>query len=101
MWIVRPFFPLLSLVFVAGCTLANAGPEGRPAPTAPPPARVGRELRLTGVVEAIHSSKITVPQIIGQGGRLTLTQLISNGSRVKKGDVIAQFDQAQQLEAAF
>ena len=84
---MRPFFLPLSLVFVAGCTLANAEPEGRPATTAPP-ARVDRELRLSGVVEAIHSSKITVPQIIGQGGRLTLTQLIANGSRVKTGDVI-------------
>jgi multidrug resistance efflux pump len=62
---------------------------------------ISRELRLTGVVEAIHSSKVSVPQIIGQGGRLTLTKLIANGSRVAKGDVIAQFDPAQQFEAAF
>ena len=62
--------------------------------------RVQRELRLTGVVEAIHSSKVTVPQIIGQGGRLTLTRLIPNGSRVKQGDVIAEFDPTQQVDAA-
>ena len=60
-----------------------------------------RELRLTGIVEAIHSSKAMVPQIVGQNGRLTLTRLIANGSRVKEGDVIAEFDPTQQLDAAF
>jgi multidrug resistance efflux pump len=42
-----------------------------------------------------------VPQIVGQNGRLTLTRLISNGSRVKQGDLIAEFDATQQLDAAF
>ena len=36
--------------------------------------RARRELRLTGIVEAIHSSKVMVPQIVGQNGRLTLTR---------------------------
>jgi HlyD family secretion protein len=66
-----------------------------------PAARVARELRLSGILEAIHASKVTVPQIVGQGGRLTLTRLIPNGVRVKAGDVIAEFDPAQQLETAF
>jgi HlyD family secretion protein len=60
-----------------------------------------RELRLSGIVEAIHSSKVMVPQIVGQQGRLTLTRLIANGSRVKQGDVLAEFDPTQQLDAAF
>jgi len=33
-----------------------------------------------------------VPQIVGQNGRLTLTRLIPNGTKVKEGDVIAEFD---------
>lgn len=36
----------------------------------------------------------------GQGGRTTLTRLIPNGSHVKKGDVIAQFDSTKQLDDA-
>src|SRR5206468_584923 len=39
--------------------------------------------------------------IVGQNGRLTLTRLIANGSLVKEGDVIAEFDPTQQLDAAF
>jgi len=42
-----------------------------------------------------------VPQIVGQNGRLTLTRLIPNGSKVKEGDIIAEFDPTQQLDAAF
>jgi multidrug resistance efflux pump len=63
--------------------------------------RIEREFRLTGIVEAIHSSKVMVPQIVGQNGRLTLTHLIANGSKVKAGDVIAEFDPTQQLDNAF
>ena len=96
---MRPLTVLIGIAALAGCTRTSAEPQAQ-AP-APGPAGVVRELRLTGVVEAIHSSKVTVPQIVGQGGRLTLTRLIANGTRVAKGDVIAQFDPAQQFEAAF
>ena len=41
-----------------------------------------REIRLTGIVDAVRSSKITVPQAWGPGGPLTLTRLITNGTRV-------------------
>jgi len=59
-----------------------------------------REIRLTGTVEAIHSSKVIVPQTLGQGGQLTLTRLIPNGSKVQQGDVIAEFDPTQQIDNA-
>lgn len=62
-----------------------------------PPAR---EIRLTGIVEAVHSLKILVPQIYGQGGAQTLTHLIPSGSTVKEGDLIATFDATQQIDAA-
>ncbi len=59
-----------------------------------------REVRLTGILEALHSSKILVPQIWGQGGPMTLTKLIPNGTRVKAGDLVAVFDATQQLDQA-
>jgi multidrug efflux pump subunit AcrA (membrane-fusion protein) len=62
-------------------------------------ARIDREVRLTGVLEAVHSVSIGVPQIIGQGGQLTLTRLVPNGSRVEQGDFIAGFDATSQLDA--
>lgn len=62
--------------------------------------RATREIRLTGLVEAVHSSKVLVPQIFGPGGPLTLTRLIRNGSEVKEGDIIATFDATTQIDAA-
>src|SRR5262249_32058474 len=68
------------------------------SPDAP---RAQRELRITGIVEAVHSSKVVVPQLIGQCCQSTLTRLIANGSHVQQGDVIAEFDPTSQLDAAF
>src|SRR5690242_15785245 len=59
-----------------------------------------REIRLTGVLEAVRSTKIVVPTIYGSGGQQTLTRLVSNGVRVKAGDPIAEFDPTQQLDNA-
>jgi multidrug efflux pump subunit AcrA (membrane-fusion protein) len=75
----------------------GAGAVREGAPGAP---RVTREVRVTGIVEAVHSSKILVPQIFGQYNRMTLTKLIPNGSKVKEGDLIAVFDSTQQVDNA-
>lgn len=69
------------------------------SPGAPAP-RPKREIRLTGTVEALHSSKVLVPQIWGQQGPVTLTKLIPNGGRVQVGDLIAVFDATQQIDQA-
>jgi multidrug efflux pump subunit AcrA (membrane-fusion protein) len=66
------------------------------SPTAP----VRRQLRVTGTVQAEKSSTILVPQISGQGGRLTLVGLVTNGVRVKAGEIVAEFDSTQQLDNA-
>lgn len=76
------------------------------AEAASPPAKVDsgaavkREIRLTGLIEAVHSSKILVPQIFGPGGAMTLTHLIPSGSTVKEGDLIATFDATTQIDQA-
>jgi HlyD family secretion protein len=62
--------------------------------------RTKREIRLTGIIQAVHASKVLVPQIWGQGGPMTLTKLIPNGSHVKEGDLIAVFDSTQQFDLA-
>ncbi len=71
-----------------------------PDTSAPEKAAQAREIRLTGMVEALRSVRITVPGITGQTNRLTLTRLIPNGSVVQEGDVIAEFDPLEQMEAA-
>jgi len=98
---VRKLAGVVSLLFLASCS--------RPTPVvthaAPPSAtlhteRSKREVRVTGTLEAVHSSKVLVPQIYGQGGSMTLTKLIPNGSRVQEGDLIAVFDSTQQADNA-
>ncbi len=93
------------LLLLASCsrpsppTAHAAGPGGHPsAPVEPPRAK--REVRVTGTIQAVHFSKVLVPAIYGQGGSLTLTRIIANGSRVKEGDPIAEFDATQQLDSA-
>src|ERR1700736_2382446 len=98
---VRKFAVVIPVLLFASCSrpapeVAHAAPPSS-APDAPRPKR---EVRVTGTLEAVHSSKVLVPQIFGQGGSMTLTKLIPNGSRVKEGDLIAVFDSTQQAENA-
>ncbi len=97
---MRQLAPALVVLVLASC--------GRPTPPsthAAAPAVNGtrasakREVRLTGTVEAVRSSKVVVPQIWGQGGPATLTKLIPNGVRVKEGDLIALFDNTSQIDS--
>jgi multidrug resistance efflux pump len=71
---------------------AAAAAEPQPAPR--------HEVRLTGVIQAVHYFTVLVPQLGGQGGRVTLTRIIANGVLVKSGDVLAEFDRTQELDNA-
>src|SRR6516162_1425731 len=87
------FAPLI-LTFCSRFTppVTHAAPADQP--------RIAREIRVTGTVEAVHSTKVLVPQIYGQYNRMTLTKIIPNGSQVKEGDLIATFDATQQIDNA-
>ena len=87
----------IPLILLTACS-----PTTPPVTHAAPPdtPRAKREVRVTGTVEAVRSSKILVPQIFSQGGPMTLTKLIPNGSKVKEGDLIAIFDSTQQVDLA-
>lgn len=87
----------IPLLLLASCS-KNTPPVAHAA--APDSPRSKREIRVTGIVEAVHSSKILVPAIWSQGGRMTLTKLIPNGSKVKVGDLIASFDSTLQVDQA-
>jgi HlyD family secretion protein len=100
---VRKLALLMSAVVLVSCERATPNTAGTPAAasaavSAAKPSHGQREIRLTGTVEAVHSSKVIVPQIVGQGGQLTLTHLIPNGTHVQVGDVIAEFDPTQQID---
>jgi hypothetical protein len=98
---VRKFAAAASLLVLASCSRPNP-PTAHAASISPPveSPRARRELRVSGTIQAVHFSKVLVPAIYGQGGSLTLTKLIPNGSQVKEGDLIAEFDATQQLDSA-
>jgi multidrug efflux pump subunit AcrA (membrane-fusion protein) len=87
-------------VLLAGACSRSAPPTVQAASIAPAPERLKREIRITGLIQAVHSVKIFVPQIQGQYNTMTLTQLVDNGAHVAEGDLIATFDPAQQMDAA-
>jgi multidrug resistance efflux pump len=57
-------------------------------------------VRATGKVQAVRSFVVQTPYIAGQGGQLTLIHLVENGSRVKKGNLLAEFEATQQQDSA-
>lgn len=69
----------------------------RTASVVEPPREAGG-VRATGLLRAVRVHSLQVPQITGQGGRITLTTISLNGAMVKEGDIIAQFDNTKQLD---
>jgi HlyD family secretion protein len=64
------------------------------------PVAPERHIRSTGTIQAVRFQSILIPQLRGPGGQLTLVRLIPNGTLVKKGELIAQFDSVQQMDDA-
>jgi multidrug efflux pump subunit AcrA (membrane-fusion protein) len=60
-----------------------------------------RTIRLSGTVEAIQSTTISAPRLAGPNTMsLVITRLVRNGSAVRPGDLIVEFDRQQQLTNA-
>ena len=78
-------------------TTQAASPSASTGPT--PTREVKREVRVTGVIQAVHATKIMVPQITGNANQMTLTRIVPNGTRVEAGDLIATFDATTQMDA--
>jgi multidrug efflux pump subunit AcrA (membrane-fusion protein) len=58
-----------------------------------------RTLRLSGTVAAVHSYSVMAPRLTGGDfGQMILTKLTRGGTRVKKGDLLAEFDREAQLK---
>jgi HlyD family secretion protein len=57
------------------------------------------KMRVHGIVEAVESHTIAAPRLSGQGlNTLIITKLVKNGSAVRKGDVLVEFDRQAQLK---
>ncbi len=55
-------------------------------------------MRSTGVLRAVRSVSVQTPRVEGQGGNLTLAKLVPNGSVVREGDILAEFDRTNELK---
>jgi multidrug efflux pump subunit AcrA (membrane-fusion protein) len=91
---------------VAACSGSNA-PERDAAPAVVSAAAASQEattgsrtVRWSGTLEAVRSTRVSVPHVTGPTFRMTLTQLVPNGARVARGDVVADFDPVEQLDQA-
>jgi HlyD family secretion protein len=65
------------------------------------PAAADGILRLKGTTAAVVAQSIQAPRLAGQTvSSLTITKLIAGGTRVKKGDLLVEFDRQDQLRDA-
>jgi multidrug efflux pump subunit AcrA (membrane-fusion protein) len=87
-----------------GCGAAADEPRPRPAPSevSVPASGISqvRTVRLSGILEAVRSTRVAVPAVTGPSFQMTLTRLVPNGSVVARGDVVAEFDPLEQLDQA-
>ena len=97
----------LILVAAGGCASSSSAPPA--AGTAASPAAstkvvrrdVSHVLRMHGTIEAENAHGIVVPRIVGQGvNALVVTTLVPNGTQVKAGDLLVEFDRQAQLDLA-
>ncbi|HMD35427.1 MAG TPA: efflux RND transporter periplasmic adaptor subunit [Vicinamibacterales bacterium] len=58
-------------------------------------------LRLHGSIEPVRSHPVVVPRLAGSGtGTLVIVHLVKPGTRVKRGDLLIEFDRQAQIKAA-
>jgi len=98
--LIRRLGTLLPVLLLAACsrfsTPVTQAASPSPAPQSTP---VKREVRVSGTIQAVRSSKVLVPQIQGNYSSMTLTHMIANGATVQQGDVIATFDPTTMMDA--
>ena len=56
-------------------------------------------LRIHGVVEPVRSHPVSAPRLTGTPFQLVIVSLTKGGSRVKRGDLLVEFDRSAQLKA--
>ncbi len=95
-----------ALLLLPACSPISSQPGGGTDPTVsgPQTARVERRnfrrtLRLHGIVEAVQSYAVAAPRLSGQAaGSMVITKLVRTGTRVRRGDMLVEFDRQNQLK---
>ena len=65
-----------------------------------PPGGRSTSLRLHGLVEPVRSHPVAAPRLAGTPFQLIIVKLAKGGTRVKKGDLLVEFDRTSQIKAA-
>lgn len=88
-----------ALLFAAFLILRHTSAQSSQLHEEPAVHATGNSIvRLTGKTEAVQARAILAPVLSGQQvGTLTIVRLIPSGSRVKQGDILAEFDRAAQV----
>jgi len=63
-------------------------------------AQPSGSLRLHGIVEPVRSHPVSAPRLAGTPFQLIIVKLAKGGTRVKKGDLLVEFDRTSQIKAA-
>jgi len=63
-------------------------------------ARQPATLRLHGMVEPVRSHPVAAPRLTGTPFQLVIVKLAKGGARVKRGDLLVEFDRTSQIKAA-
>lgn len=61
---------------------------------------LSRRIRAVGAVQPVEAVSITTPRLTDSDGNLILTRIVPNGTSVKAGDIVAEFDRTRQLDRA-
>jgi len=77
---------------------ARSGAGGALATFKVEPRTFERVLRLSGTLEAVRSSPVLAPELAGSGGEMVITKLTPAGTRVRKDDLLAEFDRQGQIK---
>lgn len=91
-----------SLVGIAAIVAGCAGsPREETTATTSPSNAPASALRLSGTVEAVQATTVSVPRLQGSFTPLLIIGLVEPGTRVEPGDPIVEFDRQQQERDAF
>jgi len=89
---------VVGTLVLAGMRAGKHQSRGSGAQSSSFQADSGRTLRLKGTTEAVQSRAILAPLLAGQSvGTLTITRIAQVGTRVKRGDLLVEFDRQAQL----
>jgi HlyD family secretion protein len=89
---------IVGTLVLVGLRAGKKHSSGRGAQSSSFHADSSRTLRLKGTTEAVESRAILAPLLAGQSvGTLTITKIALVGTRVKRGDLLVEFDRQAQL----